>query len=397
MTNDKLVLSLLGRSSTLFDVDVDNNSTELRDLVEKSKILVVGGAGSIGRAVVKELFARRPAALHVVDISENSLVELVRDVRSSMGYSKGEFKTYSIDCGSREFEALVKHCGPYDYVFNLSALKHVRSERDPFTLMRMIEVNILNTIKTIDLTKESLKKYFCVSTDKAANPVNMMGASKRIMEMYLVRESRNVDISTARFANVAFSDGSLPDGFKRRLEQRQPLAAPSDVLRYFVTAKEAGELCLLSGLFGQNNEIFFPNNQQLQPISFSDIAVRFLQSKGYEAVECGTEDEARARVDELSKVNKWPVYFSLSDTTGEKPIEEFYTETEVLNFDRYSSVGIVSNNHSKDDQELNTFLNRIESLRDGNHWEKRQLVDLFEQMIPDFHHIETGRFLDEKM
>ena len=261
----------------------------------------------------------------------------------------------------------------------------------------MIEVNILNTIKTIDLTKESLKKYFCVSTDKAANPVNMMGASKRIMEMYLVRESRNVDISTARFANVAFSDGSLPDGFKRRLEQRQPLAAPSDVLRYFVTAKEAGELCLLSGLFGQNNEIFFPNNQQLQPISFSDIAVRFLQSKGYEAVECGTEDEARARVDELSKVNKWPVYFSLSDTTGEKPIEEFYTETEVLNFDRYSSVGIVSNNHSKDDQELNTFLNRIESLRDGNHWEKRQLVDLFEQMIPDFQHIETGRFLDEKM
>lgn len=398
MNSDDPILSLLDRASTIFDEDISNNSSMLNDLVGSSKILVIGGAGSIGRSVVRELFRRNPSVLHVVDISENSMVELVRDLRSSLGYIKGEFKTYSIDCGGREFEALVKASYPYDYVFNLSALKHVRSERDPFTLMRMIEVNILNTIKTIELTRsENLKKYFCVSTDKAANPVNMMGASKRIMEMFLVQKSEDVAISTARFANVAFSDGSLPDGFRRRLDQRQPLSAPSDVLRYFVTAKEAGELCLLSGLLGENNEIYFPNNQQLQPMSFSKIAVRFLESKGYEAVECSTEEEARAKVSELATQNKWPVHFTESNTTGEKPCEEFYTTTETLDLERYRSIGIVKNGHQQNDDVLVNFINEIEKLHSIGVWQKDQLVQLFQQMIPDFNHIETGKFLDEKM
>ena len=253
------VLEIIGRDEVLFSADIENFSEELNITIAKSKFLVVGGAGSIGQAVSREIFKRQPKVLHVVDVSENNMVELVRDIRSTIGYGSGEFKTFAIDCGSLEFEALMKNEGPYDYVFNLSALKHVRSEKDPYTLMRMIIVNIYNTVKILQLAKEmGAKKYFCVSTDKAANPVNMMGASKRIMEMFLMRESITQDISMARFANVAFSDGSLLHGFNQRFTKKQPFSAPNDVRRYFVTPQESGELCLLSGLLGNNRDIFFP-------------------------------------------------------------------------------------------------------------------------------------------
>ena len=224
-----------------------------------SSFLVIGGAGSIGQAVVKEVFKRNPKKLHVVDISENNLVELVRDIRSSFGYIAGDFKTYALDIGSIEYDAFIESDGKYDYVLNLSALKHVRSEKDPFTLMRMIDVNIFNTEKTLQQSIDSgVKKYFCVSTDKAANPVNMMGASKRIMEMFIMRKSKDIKISTARFANVAFSDGSLLHGFDQRIKKRQPIVAPNDIKRYFVIPKESGELCLMSCIFGENRDIFFP-------------------------------------------------------------------------------------------------------------------------------------------
>src|SRR5210317_1277552 len=253
------MLKLIGREKALFLNDIKTHQKKLSNIVSNSKFLVIGGAGSIGQAVVKEIFKRGPAALHVVDISENNMVELVRDIRSTIGYGDVEFRTFAVDCGGVEFEALVSAEGPYDYVFNLSALKHVRSESDPFTLMRMIMVNVFNTIKTLRLaSKMGAKKYFCVSTDKAANPVNMMGASKRIMEMFLMRESLQMDISTARFANVAFSDGSLLHGFNQRLEKRQPIVAPSDVRRYFVAPQESGELCLMSCIFGDNRDIYFP-------------------------------------------------------------------------------------------------------------------------------------------
>jgi len=397
MSNIDLTLSILNRTKTIFDADIHDNAHAIKEIVSANRFLIIGGAGSIGKAVVREIFQRDPVALHVVDVSENSMVELVRDLRSSVGYTAGDFRTFCIDCGGPEFDALVNFHGPYDYVFNLSALKHVRSERDPFTLMRMIEVNILNTIKTIDVTRDGLSKYFCVSTDKAANPVNMMGASKRIMEMFLQEQCDTVDISTARFANVAFSDGSLPAGFINRFEQKQPLSAPSDILRYFVTSREAGELCLMSGLLGKNKDIFFPNNTQLKPMSFSSIAERYLASKGYEAVLCSSEDEARARVAELEVQKKWPVHFTESDTTGEKPCEEFYTSTEALDLVQFKSVGIVKNTQSQSSDSLREFAHTIRFMRSSGSWNKESLVELFEQMIPEFKHIDTGKYLDQKM
>lgn len=253
------ILPLIGRTQGLLNTDISAYEKELSTKVSKSKFLVLGAAGSIGQAVTKEIFKRSPKKLHLVDISENNMVELVRDIRSSFGYINGDFKTFALDIGSIEYDAFIKADGQYDYILNLSALKHVRSEEDPFTLMRMINVNIFNTEKTLRQSiQKGVKKYFCVSTDKATNPVNMMGASKRIMEMFLLRHSTEIKISTARFANVAFSDGSLLYGFNQRIQKQQPIVAPKDIKRYFVTPQESGELCLMSCILGDNRDIFFP-------------------------------------------------------------------------------------------------------------------------------------------
>ncbi|MBI9107222.1 MAG: UDP-N-acetylglucosamine 4,6-dehydratase [Spirochaetales bacterium] len=392
-------LTLIGRTSSLLDEDVLNNAEILKREAAKSRFLVIGGAGSIGQAVVKEIFGRNPKTLHVVDISENNLVELVRDIRSSMGYIDGDFRTFALDCGSRSFEAFFKNEGAYDYVFNLSALKHVRSEKDPYTLMRMVNVNILNTIKTMRMAAESgACKYFCVSTDKAANPVNMMGASKRIMEMFLMRDGEQLPISTARFANVAFSDGSLLHGFNQRLLKDQPLAAPSDVRRYFVTAGEAGQLCLLSGILGENRDIFFPKlSSALNLVTFSSIAEKYLLQRGYEPVICGTEDEARLRVHELKSRNQWPCYFFKSDTTGEKDFEEFFTENEDIDLQRFNSLGVVKNSLTYNPQILQNFLESIQNMKDDGLWSRNDLIRLFNSIIPNFNHKETGKFLDGRM
>ncbi len=393
------LLELIGRNEALFEGDIGRHEALLSELVSSSRFLVIGGAGSIGQAVTREIFKRKPKVLHVVDISENNMVELVRDVRSTLGYIDGDFSTFAIDCGSVHFEALMKWAGGYDYVLNLSALKHVRSEKDPFTLMRMVDVNVLNTNKTIDLAfSHGARKYFCVSTDKAANPVNMMGASKRIMEMFLMRASQSLPISTARFANVAFSDGSLLHGFNQRFAKRQPISAPRDVRRYFVTPQESGELCLSSCLLGENRDIFFPKlSEKLHLITFSDIAVRYLASLGYEAYECATEDEARDRAAELIAQRKWPCYFFDSDTTGEKDFEEFFTDKEILDMGRFESIGVIKNEPVFVDAVLNEFLAVVEGLKQRGLWEKFELVDLFNKMIPDFNHKETGKYLDGRM
>lgn len=393
------ILSLIGRDAPLFDNDIVRLNDTLVDLVRGARFLVVGGAGSIGQAVTQEIFKRDPGALHVVDINENNLVELVRNIRSTAGYGSGDFRTFAIDCGGLEFEALVAAEGPYDYVLNLSALKHVRSEKDPFTLMRMIDVNVYNTLKTVGVARDGgAKKYFSVSTDKAANPVNMMGASKRIMEMFLMRESETQAISMARFANVAFSDGSLLHGFNQRFAKGQPIAAPNDVRRYFVTPQESGELCLLSCLLGDNRDILFPKlSENLHLITFSEIAVRFLQSRGYEPVECATEAEARDRADELFARKQWPCFFFKSDTTGEKDFEEFFTEKEDLDMLRFESLGVIRNQPEFAADKLDHFSREIASLRSARRWTKSQLVELFFYMLPDFAHLETGKYLDQRM
>jgi FlaA1/EpsC-like NDP-sugar epimerase len=395
----KKILKLIDRTELLFTNDIARNSKKMSQIISNSTFLVIGGAGSIGQAVVKEIFKRNPKKLHVVDISENNLTELVRDIRSSFGYIEGDFKTYALDIGSIEYDAFIKSDGKYDYVLNLSALKHVRSEEDPFTLMRMIDVNIFNTDKTIRQSIDNgAKKYFCVSTDKAANPINMMGASKRIMEMFLMRRSLDINISTARFANVAFSDGSLLHGFNQRIEKMQPIAAPSDIKRYFVTPQESGELCLMSCIFGENRDIFFPKlSKNLHLMSFSDIAIKYLNDKGFEPYLCETEDEARELIKTLPEQRKWPCLFTKSDTTGEKDFEEFYTDKETLDMNRFENLGVIKNNPEFDEDKLNEFENKIKQLKSTLSWTKQQVVGQFFIMIPGFDYVDKGKYLDGKM
>ncbi len=393
------IIELVGRTKELFRDDIDMYEEKLSSEVSSSSFLVIGGAGSIGQAVTKEIFKRNPKKLHVVDISENNMVELVRDIRSSFGYINGDFATFALDIGSLEYDAFIKADGKYDYVLNLSALKHVRSEKDPYTLMRMIETNVFNTDKTLEQSiKNGVKKYFCVSTDKAANPVNMMGASKRIMEMFVNRRSKQIDVSMARFANVAFSDGSLLHGFNQRIQKNQPIVAPNDIKRYFVTPQESGELCLMSCIFGENRDIFFPKlSENLHLITFSQIAVKYLETLGYEPYLCQTEDEARELIKTLPSRGKWPCLFTVSDTTGEKDFEEFFTENEVLDMDKFENLGIIKNEAIYDEDKLNNFEKTIKDYKSNLSWNKDDIVKEFFKLIPDFGHKETGKYLDGKM
>jgi FlaA1/EpsC-like NDP-sugar epimerase len=393
------MLPLIGRKEALFTQDITTHNNELESIVSSSRFLVLGGAGSIGQAVTKEIFKRNPQKLHIVDISENNMVELVRDIRSSFGYINGDFQTFALDIGSIEYDAFIKADGQYDYVLNLSALKHVRSEKDPFTLMRMIDVNVFNTDKTIQQSIDSgVKKYFCVSTDKAANPVNMMGASKRIMEMFLMRKSEQINISTARFANVAFSDGSLLHGFNQRLAKNQPIVAPSDIKRYFVTPQESGELCLMSCIFGENRDIFFPKlSEALHLITFADIAVKYLKSRGFEPYLCENEDEARELAHSLPEKGLWPCLFTPSDTTGEKDFEEFFTDNECLDMKKFENLGIIKNEALFDEKLLTRFEQMISQYKQEQAWTKDDIVKLFFEMLPNFGHKEVGKYLDSKM
>ena len=399
MAEENKILKLIGRENLLFTEDINNKNLELKESVSQSKFLVLGGAGSIGQAVVKEIFKRNPKKLYVVDLSENNLVELVRDLRSSFGYIDGDFKTFALDIGSVEYDAFWKLNNDFDYILNLSALKHVRSEKDEFTLMRMIQTNIFNTDKTLkQATNAGVKKYFCVSTDKAANPVNMMGASKRIMEMFVNRRSKNINVSMARFANVAFSDGSLLYGFNRRIEKQQPIVAPNDIRRYFVVPQESGELCLMSAVFGDNRDIFFPKpSEHLKLTTFSEIAERYLKSKGLTPVICNTEDEAREYAKNKLDGKTWPCLFTKSDTTGEKDFEEFFTDNETLDMQRFNNLGIIKNNLDFNDDKLKYFEDTIKRMLSEKTWTKQELIDLFNYMIPNFNHKETGRYLDAKM
>lgn len=397
------LLEIVGRSAPLFEEDLRRHEVELSELIANSRFLIVGGAGSIGGAVVRELFSRNPQALHVIDSSENNLAELVRDIRSSLGYIEGDFRAYCFDALGAEFAAFAKQAltqdKAYDYVLNFSALKHVRSEKDPFTLMRLIDVNIFLTRKLLEFAQQcGAKKFFCVSTDKAANPVNMMGGSKRIMEMFLLGDDSSTSVSTARFANVAFSDGSLPHAWTQRMLKRQPLSAPNDIRRYFVTGQEGAQLCLFSILQGRDREIYFPKlSPRLHLITFASMAERYLQSIGYEPYVCDTEDEARRRVDELAAKRQWPCYFFATDTTGEKDFEEFYTDSEQVDWERYAEMGVVRNDAVAESGQLQRFAEHIADLRRSQQWTKEDLLQAFGELLPNFAHKETGKSLDNRM
>jgi FlaA1/EpsC-like NDP-sugar epimerase len=393
--------TIIGRSDRLFADDLKKFEAEVADRITGKRVLVYGGAGSIGRQVVRQCFALSPAAIHVVDISENNLVEVVRDVRSSLGYIDGETLFLPLAMNGPETRAFLAEQQPYDLVFNLAAMKHVRSEKDAYSLMRMIATNVLDVRDTLTRAAEgNAGKYFAVSTDKAKNPANLMGATKRIMEDFLFADTVDVPVSTARFANVAFSDGSLLHGFTQRLAHRQPLSAPRDVRRYFVTGEESGMLCLAAATLGAHREILFPAlDANTDLIDFAEIARRYLRASGYEPVEMATEDEARRKVEECASRRQWPCYFFDSDTTGEKPFEEFYGASDDVDWDRFKTIGVIRQPplDAASRQRAETFAQTVEAMRAAGRWTRPALVEAIRTACPELDHIETGTFLDSKM
>ena len=392
------LLNLVGRDAKLFSADLAQHNEDITRLISGSSFLVLGAGGSIGQAVTREVFSRHPKVLHAIDLSENGLAELVRDLRSSIGYMSGDFRTAALDIDAPEFDAFYRANGPYDYVLNLSALKHVRSERDRFTLMRMLVVNVLNTEKTILQAMDSgARKYFCVSTDKAANPVNLMGASKRVMELGLSKYSNDVPISTARFANVAFSNGSLLQSFVFRLEKGQPIAAPRDISRYFVTSEEAGQLCLMSCLFGETNEIFFPKlDEDAHKITMAEVAANFLRSRNLKPLLCSSEAEARDLMAARPR-DSWPCFFHESDTSGEKPLEEFFMSGEAVDLTKFEDIGVINQVLKSSTSTFGEFTEAVRAIRLRSDWSKAEIVALIESVLPEFGHIDKGRSLDDRM
>ncbi len=393
-----------GRSESMFEDDVNTNSIALSDAIRERSVLVIGGAGSIGASFVKAIMPYKPRTLVVVDINENALTELTRDLRSSGIVMPEEYLSYPMDYSSETFKKMFqskkRSNGKYgfDIVANFSAHKHVRSEKDIYSIEALIRNNVINARKLLELLSEyPPEEYFCVSTDKAANPVNIMGASKKIMENLIFSFSDRFPVKTARFANVAFSNGSLPAGFLDRISKLQPLSAPSDVKRYFVSPEESGQICMLSCLLGNNREVFFPKLKETQMMTFDEIARNLLHVLGYRVIECNSEDEAISLATLLKSGSKdYPVFFSESDTSGEKSYEEFYTSDEAKDFDRFKALGVIIGKERTNVDCLNRTIYELERAFAGEKTTKADIVKIISDYLPDFSHIETGKSLDEK-
>ncbi len=398
--DDFISSAVTGRRSSLFGDDLAAHESQLRAGIEGKSVLVIGGAGTIGSSFIRALLPFHPARLVVVDISENGLTELTRDLRSTAGqYVPADFLTYPISFGDAVFERMLRAEGPFDIVAHFAAHKHVRSEKDRYSIEAMLENNVLSTARLLDLLLESPPEhFFCVSTDKAANPANVMGASKKLMEEAVLAYAAELPATTARFANVAFSNGSLPAGFLERLAKHQPLSAPSDVLRYFVSPEESGQLCLLACITGEPGDIFFPRLEQPQMLTFSSIADALLERLGYEAVQCTSEDEARALAASLGPEDtRWPVYYFTSDTSGEKGFEEFYTNTETVDWERFTALGVVKGRTSQNVAGIRQLGSDLRGLFAQPELSKEEIVAVLTRLVPTFHHVETGRSLDQKM
>ena len=393
---------IIGRKQNLFLEDFKKNKNIIEKEITKSSFLIIGAAGSIGQAVSFEIFKRKPKKIHLVDISENNMVELVRNIRSSLGYIKGEFKTFEIDVGSIEFERFYKNRS-YDYVFNFSALKHVRSEKDPYTLMRMLKVNILNPLKILKLSKnKKIKKFFNVSTDKASSPANMMGASKRLMEIGLISSKAKVPIIMSRFANVLFSDGSLLYGFKQRLLKNEPIASPKDIKRYFITPKESAYLCIISAIIGKRNEIYYPKiDNKKNLISFHKIALKFIRLNNFIPKICNSEKEARnfIKLNSKKKSDKyWPCFFFKSNTTGEKTEEVFYSGDDVIDNKKFKDIGIIKlTNNLNEVKKLNKFLKEFSKIEKRNNWKKNDISKIVKNALLDINYKDKKKYLSERM
>lgn len=398
--NKFIAKSVVKRPVSMFCSDIDENRAQLLKKIQGKTVLVIGGAGSIGSSYIKAILPFEPKTLVVVDINENALAELTRDLRSTRGlYVPEDFVPYPMDFASPTFEKMFRNRGGFDVVANFSAHKHVRSEKDIFSIEALLQNNVLHAKILLDLLEEfPPEEYFCVSTDKAANPVNIMGASKRIMEDVIFSYSDKFPVKTARFANVAFSNGSLPAGFLARISKLQPISAPSDVKRYFVSPEESGQICMLACMLGKNREIFFPKLNDAQMMTFDTIARELLQEQGFDVLECGTDDEAIEKAEQLRKGSKqYPVHFSPSNTSGEKPFEEFYTDTEKVDMDRLNALGVIVDKEITDRDRIERLFSELKEEFGKKETTKSEIVQIIKNYLPNFEHIETGKSLDSKM
>ena len=388
------------RPASMFIADIDANKDVLSTKIQGKSVLVIGGAGSIGSSFIKAVLPFKPGSLVVADTNENALAELTRDLRSTKGmYVPEEYIPYPMDFASPVFGKMFVKRGGFDIVGNFSAHKHVRSEKDIYSVEALLQNNVLHAKQLLDLLAGfPPEEYFCVSTDKAANPVNIMGASKRIMEDVIFSYSDKFPVKTARFANVAFSNGSLPAGFLARIQKLQPLSAPSDVRRYFVSPEESGQICMLACMLGNNREIFFPKLAEAQMMTFDAIATELLHAHGYEVLECASDEEAIEKAEMLkSGSNQYPVHYSKSDTSGEKPFEEFVTDTESADMERFSSLGVITGKAIPDQKRVQSLFDNLNSAFDKPKTTKEEVIRIMKDYLPNFEHIETGKSLDSKM
>lgn len=388
------------REQSMFLADIESNKEQLSKKIAGKTVLVIGGAGSIGSSFIKAILPFKPATLVVVDTNENGLAELTRDLRSTKGmYVPEDYVPYPMNFASPVFEKMFRSREGFDIVANFSAHKHVRSEKDIYSVEALLQNNVLQAKKLLDLLAEiPPEEYFCVSTDKAANPVNIMGASKRIMEDVIFAYSDKFPVKTARFANVAFSNGSLPAGFIARLQKLQPISAPSDVKRYFVSPEESGQICMLSCMLGNNREIFFPRLEEAQMMTFDKIATAFLEEHGYEVLECDSDEEAIDKAVELKNgSHNYPVHYSGSNTSGEKAYEEFYTDTEKVDMNRLKSLGVVTDKDIPDKAKVKLLFDKLTAVFAKENTTKEEVVAIMAKYLPNFEHIETGKSLDSKM
>ncbi len=390
---------VLNRPKSLFHKDIEAFKDTLLEKIKGKSVLVIGGAGTIGSSFIRSILNYFPEKLHVVDTNENGLTELTRDLRSRKGqYIPEEYKTYPMNFGDPVFEKLFKNQKGYDIVANFAAHKHVRSEKDHYAIEAMVQNNVFKAKRFLDLLLEyKPEHFFCVSTDKAANPVNVMGASKKLMEETIMAYSRDMKITTARFANVAFSNGSLLDGYIFRLLRKQPISCPSDVKRFFVSPDESGQICMLACLLGKSGEIFFPKLADEEMIYFKAITEAFFKAMNLEIDYCASEEEAKEKGDSFKEGNPYPVYFFKTDTSGEKLYEEFYTERDQLDMDTFDSMGVILNASKPTYSQIDAAILKLKSLMENDNCDKAAIVALLKDIIPDFEHIETGKNLDQKM